>query len=299
MCHGREGLPLPTSGRPSYLPLAHHPDQFFAIASRPCRGFFYAWVFARASYAVAMIDEAFFIELSRTARRAIDAAKATTLVVESKSHAVLDPVTNVDRAVERALREQIERRFPEDGIAGEEYGSVRNKARRRWSIDPIDGTRAFICDLPSWSVLVGLRADGEHVAGMIDIPALGELYVAANGCTTRNGVLALASGCTELTAARVSTTDPFLFEGAEFEAFDRVRSLAAVARYGLDGAAYARLASGGLDLVIESGLRPHDYGALIPSSAARAGISAIGRGARTSQGAGSSPPRRTNSMRPR
>src|SRR6185312_4299405 len=125
-------------------------------------------------------------------------------------------------------------------------------------------TRAFICGLPSWSILVGLVDSGKHVAGLIDLPATDELFIAVNGRTTRNGEPVKTSGQTSLDEARFSTTDPFLFESAEFYAFDRVRRAARITRYGLDGSAYARLAAGTLDLVMESGLKPHDYDALVP-----------------------------------
>jgi myo-inositol-1(or 4)-monophosphatase len=173
-------------------------------------------------------------------------------------------VPNADRQVEKALRDCIETHFPDDCICGEEFGGSRAEGKRSWSIDPIDGTRAFICGLPSWAVLVGAIEDGRHVAGMIDLPATSELYVAVDDGTYRNGVRAQASGQTKLAEARLSTTDPFLFEDAEFEAFDKLRRSVLVTRYGLDASAYARVASGGLDLVIESGLKPHDYDALIP-----------------------------------
>lgn len=209
-------------------------------------------------------DLAFFKTLSRVARQAVVTAQATGVAVEDKGLDGFDPVTDADKAVEEALSREIARAFPDDAICGEEFGGCISSARRRWSIDPIDGTRAFLCGLPSWSVLVGLVDEERHHAGMIDLPSTNELFIAVDGRTSCNGLAVQASGRTQLSEARLSTTDPFLFLGAEFEAFDRVRKAALVTRYGLDGSAYARLAASDLDLVIESGLKPHDYDALIP-----------------------------------
>jgi len=209
------------------------------------------------------MDRGFFAELSAVARAAIAAELQQGLVADNKQLGGFDPVTEADRAAERALRAAIEARFPEHGIWGEEYGMARAEARVRWSLDPVDGTRALVCGLPSWAVLVGLLEDGRHVAGMIDLPALDECLVGMDGTTRRNGLAVRSSGCTTLADARLSTTDPNLFAGGEHEAFERVRLSCRVTRFGLDAMAYARVATGDIDLVVENGLKPHDYDALV------------------------------------
>ena len=186
---------------------------------------------------------------------------AAGLRAHNKDAGGFDPVTEADRAAERALRGAIESRFPDHGISGEEYGATRPNAAVRWSLDPVDGTRALVCGLASWAVLVGLIVDGRHVAGMIDLPALDERLVAVAGVTLRNGSAVRTSGCASLADARLSTTDPNLF--ADVAPFDRVRRAARLTRFGLDAMGYARIATGDLDLVIESGLKPHDYDALV------------------------------------
>ena len=95
------------------------------------------------------MDRAFFAELSAVARAAIAAEISSGLGCESKAVDGYDPVTEADRAAERALRAAIESHFPEHGIWGEEYGLTRGDARIRWSLDPVDGTRALVCGLPS------------------------------------------------------------------------------------------------------------------------------------------------------
>ena len=206
---------------------------------------------------------AFLQHLSATAREVTLGAPVPG--AENKAGAGgFDPVTELDRGAERALRAAIEAAFPDDGIEGEEYGLVRPEARRRWLLDPVDGTRALICGLPSWTTLVALLEDDQPCAGFIDAPALGELMIGMPGRTTLNGTAVGVSGCTALSDARLSSTDPYLFEGAEAEAFARVRHAARLTRFGYDALAYARLAAGHLDLVIENKLHRHDWAALVP-----------------------------------
>lgn len=209
------------------------------------------------------MDRAFFDQLSIIARDAIAAELARGLVPDNKASSGFDPVTEADRAAERALRTAIEQHFPDHGIWGEEYGWTREGAATVWSLDPVDGTRALVCGLPSWSVLVGLLRDGVHIGGMIDLPTLDERLIGLDGETRRNGVVVRSSGCTVLAEARLSTTDPHLFVGDEWDGFERVRRAARVTRYGLDAMAYARIATGDMDLVIENSLKRHDFDALI------------------------------------
>ena len=211
----------------------------------------------------------FFAQLSATARSTFDEAIGRGLSTENKAEGSLyDPVTQVDRAVERALRSLIETRFPHDGIVGEEYGALRDDARRVWSLDPIDGTRQLVCGLPTWTVLVGLVEDGVPIAGMIDTPRLGELIIGQGAGTLlidADGTSELAtSGIMTLAEARLSTTDPYLFDANAAPRFERLRQAAMLTRFGLDGYAYGRLAAGTIDLVAETGLKPHDWQALVP-----------------------------------
>nr|MBA3729916.1 histidinol-phosphatase [Sphingomonas sp.] len=176
------------------------------------------------------MDRAFFASLSNGARGAIAVELEKGLSAENKEAGGYDPVTEADRASERFLRQMIEENYPKHGIWGEEYGSVRENAAILWSLDPVDGTRALVCGLPSWAILVGLIVEGEHVAGMIDLPALDETLIAVDGVTERNGVATRTSGCERLAEARLATTDPYLF--ADPAPFDRVREAARLTRYG-------------------------------------------------------------------
>ena len=94
------------------------------------------------------------------------------------------PVTVADRECERIIAAALEDSFPLDGLLGEEGALKESRSGRRWIVDPIDGTRDFLRGTPTWSVLIGLEADGDAVAGVCHLPALGESYVAARGAGT-------------------------------------------------------------------------------------------------------------------
>lgn len=166
------------------------------------------------------------------------------------------------------MRSLLQARHPDHGVDGEEFPPHPAQGSLNWSLDPIDGTRAFVCGLPTWVTLIALLEDGVPVAGAIDTPALDELYLGAEDSAEliMNGrsIPIRTSGCTSLAEARLSTTDPFLFDSAGQQAFAQLRAQARTTRYGFDGYAYARLAAGSIDLVVESGLKTYDYNALIP-----------------------------------
>lgn len=207
-------------------------------------------------------------DLADAARAAILPHFRTAHAVADKGGARFDPVTEADRAAERAMRALIEARYPAHGILGEEFGESRGRDGYQWILDPIDGTRAFISGLTNWGVLIGLYHEGRPLIGVMDQPYLDERYRGWNAganCTARGQTRALKTRrCESLGAAVLSTTDPFLFRGAEAEAFERVRQDAKLTRFGYDCYAYAMVAAGCMDGVVESGLKPFDIAALIP-----------------------------------
>lgn len=210
-------------------------------------------------------------EYARFACRLADAARVETLgrasgAGESRNKAGAeewDPVTEADIAAERVMRAMIRETYPDHGIAGEEFAEQPSANELSWSLDPIDGTRSFVCGLPTWTTLIALLEDGVPVLGIIDAPRLDERYVGC-GETWLGDTRLRTSTCRRLDEARLSTTDPGLFVDADADAFDRVRSGAQVVRYGHDGYAYARLAAGSIDVVVEAGLKPFDLMALVP-----------------------------------
>ncbi|HEU5131595.1 MAG TPA: inositol monophosphatase family protein, partial [Pyrinomonadaceae bacterium] len=90
-------------------------------------------------------------------------------------------VTIADREAESYLRKRIGERFPDDGILGEEEGELQGTSGRRWILDPIDGTFAFVHGVPLYGVLIAVEIDGEMSVGVVNIPALGEIVSAAKG----------------------------------------------------------------------------------------------------------------------
>lgn len=222
-------------------------------------------------------------EMAAFAARLAGAARAETLKrfrdggeVMNKDRSGFDPVTLADRTAEAAMRALIEETYPNHGIVGEEYPDLPSNGSCCWSLDPIDGTRSFICGLPTWTTLIALLDKGRPVLGLIDAPQLSELYVGHGDSALlvkqSEATRLEASGCSRVSQARFSTTDPSLFDAADAAAFERVRRVARTARYGHDAYAYARLAAGTIDLVVEAGLKPHDYNALIPVVRASGGV---------------------------
>jgi myo-inositol-1(or 4)-monophosphatase len=201
-----------------------------------------------------------------------DAAAIVTLkyfrkrisVDDKVKNGVFDPVTEGDRGAEAAIRSLIEKQYPEHGIIGEEFGIKESISDFTWVLDPIDGTRAFISGLPTWGTLIALLYKGEPIIGVIDQPYLKERYIGMPGAANLNGKSIQTRACPLLSDAVISTTDPDLFKGTEREAFNSVLDGSKLVRYGLDCYAYAIVASGHMDLVIESGLEPYDMMALIP-----------------------------------
>jgi len=193
--------------------------------------------------------------------------------VEDKTQgAGFDPVTAWDRAAERAMRSAITEAHPDHGILGEEEGHRPGTAPFRWVLDPIDGTRGFICGTTAWTTLVGVEESGRAIVGVIHQPFTRESWVGAEDGARYLGPKTerlQCSGRTQLSEARLSTTDPRppptgTFSEEEAAAFSALSRRVQVARFGMDAYAYALLAGGHLDLVVETGLQRYDVAALIP-----------------------------------
>lgn len=176
-----------------------------------------------------------------------------------------DPVTEADRGAEAAIRQMIEKAYPDHEIEGEEYGLKETGSDFRWVLDPVDGTRAFIAGLPTWGTLIAIVYQGSPIIGVIDQPYLRERYIGTTKTATLNHQPITTRKVSGLGQAHLSTTDPGLFaDPTELAQFQAVRDKAQLVRYGMDCYAYARLAAGGFDIVMESGLKTHDRMALIP-----------------------------------
>lgn len=191
--------------------------------------------------------------------------------LETKADAT--PVTLADRAAEAAIRAILEAERPDEGIIGEEYGSTREGASRVWVLDPIDGTRSFVGGRPIFGTLISLVEDGLPILGLIDQPISGERWIGAVGRRTLfNGNPASTRPCATLAQAVQATTSPAAFSAERFRAFERLIPATRDTLYGGDCYNYGLVAIGQIDLVVESGLKLHDFAALVPVVEGAGGI---------------------------
>ena len=188
----------------------------------------------------------------------------TNFNVEQKAD--LSPVTQIDTQVERRIRSLIEAEFPEHGIVGEEFGNIRAESPYQWVIDPIDGTKSFIAGNTTFTTLIALLHDEKPIIGLIDQPILRERWAAISGQKTlyNNEKLPPLIGNKKLAQATLSTTSTNYFSDAQANKFTSLKNSVANISLGGDAYAYAMLASGKLDVVIDAGMKPYDYCALPP-----------------------------------
>lgn len=213
--------------------------------------------------------ENFAVELSRVAASvALPFFRADFTQDNKAGPGAFDPVTEADKAAERAIRAHINARYPQHGIIGEEYGNERADSEYVWILDPIDGTRAFISGVPLWTTLVSLRHNGVPIIGAIGQPYMDEIFIGGpSGARLlhRGTERALKTrACADLSMALSATTDPEIFVGADREAWERLKAAMRLSRYGCDAYAYAMVADGRLDVVAESELKVWDWSALMP-----------------------------------
>ncbi|NHQ87614.1 inositol monophosphatase family protein [Iodobacter sp. HSC-16F04] len=174
------------------------------------------------------------------------------------------PVTIADKDAERVMRGLILQKRPQDGIIGEEFGREREDAEWVWVLDPIDGTKSFTVGRALFVTLIGLLHHGKPVLGIINQPVQNERWLGITGQGAwLNGEPVVANQIDQLQAARLGTTGPqYLLAGAA--AFARLSAECRFTSYGGDGYLYAQVASGWLELVVEEGLKLHDFAALAP-----------------------------------
>lgn len=214
--------------------------------------------------------------------------------IDNKHSTGFDPVTEGDRAAETAIREMIEARFPGHGVVGEEFPEKPGDGSGwRWVLDPIDGTRAYICGVPVWTTLIALERNGAPVLGVIDQPFLRERWLgsrpgAGEAALEIRGAPAGAPTADRLGDARMMVTDMRAgehFSAEEAAAVARLASKVRVVRQGLDGYGFGLVASGQMDLVVEAGLSWHDIAAVIPVIEAAGGAVTDWRGRPLAPGA--------------
>ncbi len=203
-------------------------------------------------------------------------AQGSGPVGNKASHGSFDPVTEADRSVEDEIRAGLQALFPDHAVVGEERGTTGD-GQRRWIIDPIDGTRAFISGQPMWGTLVGFQDGDQVLAGWLHQPTTGETYVASPAGSwwdSSSGRRPLGtSDVVKLGDAILLCTHPSMFARPEEQAaFARVEESVKMSRFSGDCINYALLATGSADLVIENQLQPYDIIPLIPIIEAAGGV---------------------------
>jgi len=187
------------------------------------------------------------------------------LIIENKDENFFNPVTVADKSAEKKIREMIEKLYPNDSILGEEYGKKSGSTDFTWIIDPIDGTKAFISGIPTWGILLSLIRNSKPIMGVIYQPFTGELFWGGFGkafkkidLTDDNPKSLSVRKCKNLASAIVATSSPTIPSQIFQTGLNEIMRLSKLDRYGLDCYAYAMLAEGYIDAVIEVGLQEYD-----------------------------------------
>jgi inositol-phosphate phosphatase / L-galactose 1-phosphate phosphatase / histidinol-phosphatase len=174
-------------------------------------------------------------------------------------------VTATDRAIEQRLRQEIAARYPDHGVIGEEEGRERPDAAIQWVLDPIDGTAPFIAGVPVYGTLISLAVEDVPVIGVMDMPAAGSRWVGVAGRpTTRNGQPCRARSGVTPEKAMMGCMNPDFFAGPDRSALAALQAATHWRIYGTSSLAYGLLASGRIDLCLDTRLQVHDFACYRP-----------------------------------
>jgi myo-inositol-1(or 4)-monophosphatase len=210
----------------------------------------------------------FALTLAEAAGRAILPHFRKNTPIDVKEHETWDPVTEGDRAGERAIRQLIDEHFPDHGIHGEEYGRKKGKSNLTWVLDPVDGTRAFVVGMPTWATLIGLYEDGVPRVGVMSQPFVGDIFYGnpeGAWLNHRGSVEQLkVRAPVPLSDAALGTTSPHIYKGKDIQGFEALRDSVKLVRYGGDAYFFALLAAGHFDIAMDPGTQAYDIAALIP-----------------------------------
>ena len=175
------------------------------------------------------------------------------------------PVTIADKKAEETMRALIQKKFPDHGIIGEEFGNYNEGAEFTWVLDPIDGTKSFICGAVTFGTLIALMKNGRPVLGVINQPVLNEYLIGDNSSTELNGTSVNVRKCIGISEAVLLTTDHMNIHefqnGNKFE--ELIRKVKLYRQWG-DCYGYYLVATGYADVMIDAIMSPWDSMALIP-----------------------------------
>ena len=186
---------------------------------------------------------------------------------KSKKKNGFDPVTNIDKAIEFFLRKEIKKKFPKDGIVGEEFVAKKSKSGFSWIIDPIDGTRSFIIDSPTWSNLISINYKNVPIFGLVNFPMLKKYYITG---TKKNSYLVENNKFKKLKVLKTNTLNISKVAGNFFGWLSlneqkKISKLTRLMRYPCsDALSYCQLCEGKLDVVIQCYNKIWDIHPMIP-----------------------------------
>ena len=187
----------------------------------------------------------------------------TNISIDSKADE--SPVTIADKSAEEKMRELIMKEFPGHGIIGEEFGTHNEDAEYKWILDPIDGTKSFICGTVTFGTLIALTKNGEPILGVINQPVLNEFLIGDNNSCELNGVKTEVRKCTSLSRATLLTTDHLNIEKyQDVKKFDELIRKVKLYRNWGDCYGYYLVATGYADIMIDPIMNIWDSAAVIP-----------------------------------
>ena len=188
------------------------------------------------------------------------------IILKSKNKYFVDPVTKYDLKIEKIIRKEIAKKFPDHGISGEEEGIKKGNSNYQWIIDPIDGTKALLIGQPTWSNLIGLLNNNKPIYSLANFPILGKYYY-SDGKNTflvfkKKKIRIKTSKVTVLKKAKIVTNSIHtLCNKKIYEIFKDYKYFFKIS--GCDAYNYCLLAEGKIDIIIEAGLKQHDILPLI------------------------------------
>lgn len=183
------------------------------------------------------------------------------------------PVTIADKKAEEIMREMIMKNYPEHGIIGEEFGIHNPGAEYQWVLDPIDGTKSFVCGTVTFGTLIALTKNGEPILGSFNQPILSEFLLGDNSTAMVNGSFVKMRPCDNLADAVLLTTDHTnIAKYQDAEKFDNLISSVELYRNWGDCYGYYLLATGYADIMIDPIMSQWDLMALIPIIRGAGGI---------------------------
>jgi histidinol phosphatase-like enzyme (inositol monophosphatase family) len=198
-------------------------------------------------------------------------------LIHNKQHGGFDPVTEADRSAERTMRELIEKTYPAHGILGEELPEKPAQCPFNWVLDPIDGTRSFICGMPTWTTLIALTFEAKPVLGVVSQPFVGELFIGGpfgSWSEHASGKRRLAvRPAADISEAILTTVAPEIYRSErQMRVLNDMRRQVRMTRFGGDAYFFAMLAAGFVDIAMDAGLATYDIAALVPIIEGAGGI---------------------------